>query len=81
LFFKNLHSGKSGASESKELKLNWCGLSIRIFYLFLVSCFSGTQIWSLFYCKTDNFRCVRELGIIFFYMPTVHVHWTSQNGD
>jgi hypothetical protein len=24
-----------------------------------------TQIWSLFYFKTHNFRCLRELGIIF----------------
>jgi hypothetical protein len=27
-----------------------------------------------FYCKTDHFRCVRELGIICFYMPTLYVH-------
>ena len=55
---KKLHSGKSEASESKELKLKLVWPKHTKFYLFLVSYFSGTQIWSLFYCKTDNFRCV-----------------------
>ena len=34
---------------------------------------------NFFYCKTDHFRCVRELGIICFYRPTVCVHWTETN--
>jgi hypothetical protein len=69
-------------ANPKNKNLNWCGLSLRIFYLFLVSYFSGIQIWSLFYCKTDNFCCVCELGIVFFlYMATVHVQWARQNGD
>ena len=32
-----------------------------------------------FYCKTDHFRFVRELGIICFYSPTLYVHWTETN--
>ena len=57
---KKLHSGKSGARESKELKLKlvW-PKHTNILFIFSFLFYRYSNMINFFYCKTDNFRCVR----------------------
>ena len=40
---------------------------------------TGIHLLDAVWLKFDHFLCVRELGIICFYWPTLYVHWTEAN--